>query len=145
LIDKSVSRYLQANKIADEAPFDDMEMGSQIYVLSSESIVVPVVRALGLARDPEFVGASDTTRAESEWGLNKLLTTVKQSIGWKSGSKLDMDTVLERRAVETFIKRLTVNREDVANVINIIFASKDAKKAADIANALADTYLSNIL
>ena len=145
LIDKSVSRYLQANKIVDDPPFDDMDLGSQVYVLSSESIVVPVVRTLNLAHDPEFVGIARVSITESEWGLNKLLAIVKKSFGWQSETAIDLDTVLERRAVETFLKRLTVSREDVANVINVTFASKDAKKAADIANALADTYLATNL
>jgi len=145
LIDKSVSRYLQANKIVDDPPFEDMALGSQIYVLSSESIVVPVIQALNLARDPEFVGTAGIARIESAWGLNKLLAFVKQSIGWHSETTIDIDTALERRTVETFLKRLTVSREDVANVINVTFASKDAKKAADIANALADTYLATNL
>src|SRR5262245_18793647 len=33
MLDKNISRYLQANKILDEPPFDEMEIGSQIYVL----------------------------------------------------------------------------------------------------------------
>jgi succinoglycan biosynthesis transport protein ExoP len=122
-----------------------MDLGSQVYVLSSESIVVPVVRTLNLAHDPEFVGIARVSITESEWGLNKLLAIVKKSFGWQSETAIDLDTVLERRAVETFLKRLTVSREDVANVINVTFASKDAKKAADIANALADTYLATNL
>jgi succinoglycan biosynthesis transport protein ExoP len=141
LIDKSVSRYLQANKIAEELAFDDMETGSQIYVLTSESIVVPVVRSMNLASDPEF---ADEPKPRG-WGIGKLLTNVKHSIGWGTETAVDADTVRERTAVETFLKQLTVNREDVANVINVTFASKDSEKAAKIANALADTYLATAL
>jgi succinoglycan biosynthesis transport protein ExoP len=43
------------------------------------------------------------------------------------------------------LKRLTVQREDVANVINVTFESQDAKKAAAIANALADSYIASTL
>ena len=41
LIDLSVNRYLQINKIADEPTFHQVEIGSQVYILSSESVVVP--------------------------------------------------------------------------------------------------------
>jgi succinoglycan biosynthesis transport protein ExoP len=143
LLDKSISRYLQANKILDEPPFDEMEIGSQIYVLTSESVVVPVVRSLNLAHDPEFVGIPDGS--ESEWSVSKLINIAKQSVGAGTEASIDPDTALERKAVEIFLKRLTVNREDVANVINVTFASKDAEKAANIANALADTYLATTL
>ena len=143
MLDKNISRYLQANKILDEPPFDEMEIGSQIYVLTSESVVVPVVRSLNLAHDPEFVGIPEAS--ESEWGIKKLIKTARQFAGLSSEAAINPDTALERRAVETFLKRLTVNREDVANVISVTFASKDAEKAASIANALADTYLATTL
>src|SRR5262249_15641405 len=48
-------------------------------------------------------------------------------------------------AVENFLKRLTVYREDIASVISVTFASEDPKKAADIANAIADTYITTTL
>ena len=50
LVDRSVNRYLQTNKISDQPTFDEGEIGSQVYVLSSDSVIVPVVRALGLAQ-----------------------------------------------------------------------------------------------
>jgi succinoglycan biosynthesis transport protein ExoP len=143
MLDKNISRYLQANKILDEPPFDEMEIGSQIYVLTSESVVIPVVRSLNLAHDPEFVGIPEAS--ESEWSINKLIKIAGRFAGHTSEVAIDPDTALERRAVETFLKRLTVNREDVANVISVTFTSKDAEKAATIANALADTYLATTL
>src|SRR6516225_4431707 len=55
LLDRSMNRYLQTNKIIDEPIFDETEMGSQIHILSSESIIVPVIRSMDLAHDSEFV------------------------------------------------------------------------------------------
>ena len=48
LLDTSMGRYLQASKIVDEPIFDEAQIGSQIYILSSESIVLPVIRSLDL-------------------------------------------------------------------------------------------------
>jgi len=45
LIDLSVNRYLQINKIVDEPTFHQVEIGSQVYILSSESVVVPCTAA----------------------------------------------------------------------------------------------------
>ena len=56
LLDEERKSYLQTNKIVDEPTFDDTEIASQVYILSSESIIVPVVRSMDLTRDPEFVG-----------------------------------------------------------------------------------------
>ena len=65
LIDRSVNRYLQTNKIVDQPTFDEPEIGSQVYVLSSDSVVVPVVRSMNLIRDSEFVGAPRMAGRES--------------------------------------------------------------------------------
>jgi succinoglycan biosynthesis transport protein ExoP len=120
LIDKSVNRFLQANKILEVPTFDDAETGSQVYILSSESIILPIVRSMDLAHDPEFVGASSGTPSSSE-----------------------REAALERTAVETFLKRLNVTREDVADVITVTFSSEDSKKAARIVNAIVDSYIEN--
>ena len=49
--------------------------------------------------------------------------------------------MLERTAVETFLRRLNIERGDVNNIITIHFRSEDPNKAAKIANAIADTYI----
>jgi polysaccharide biosynthesis transport protein len=142
LIDRSVSRYLQTNKIVDQPTFDDSEIASQVYVLSSDSVILPVVRSLGLTRDSEFVGQQGLGNVTLLDNLVKLKQLFLKVVGWDSaGAGPDP----ERIAAEAVLKRLTVQREDVANVINVTFESRDAKKAAEIANALVDTYIANTL
>jgi polysaccharide biosynthesis transport protein len=143
LLDRSSEyRYLQANRIADAPSLHDPEIGSQVYVLSSDSVVVPVVRSMKLAYDSEFVGPPKTDDSY----INKLKEFVKQSIGWNTTTAaIDPETLRERTAVEGVVRRLTVHREDVANVINVTFESGDALKAASIANAIADTYVATTL
>src|SRR5262249_7237574 len=36
LLDRSLNRYLQTNRILDEPSFDDTEIASQVYILSSD-------------------------------------------------------------------------------------------------------------
>ena len=138
LLDRSVNRYLQTNKIVDEPTFDETEVGSQVYILSSESIIVPVVRSMNLTRDSEFVGGPPKRSLQN---VDRLIGFIKQITGANDDIAIEPDAVLERVAVETFLKRLSVYREEAANVINVTFASQDANKAANIANAIADTYL----
>jgi succinoglycan biosynthesis transport protein ExoP len=111
---------LQANKILELPALDDGETGSQVYVLSSESIILPIVRSMDLAHDPEFVGTSSGTH-----------------------SSVEPEAALERTAVETFLKRLNVARKDVADVITVTFSSQDSKKPARIVNAIVDSYIEN--
>ena len=99
LLDTSVNRYLQTNKIADEIAYDEVAIASQVYILSSESIIVPVVRSMNLAHDPEFVGPPRD--AQNLGYIDKLKKIVKQSIGWNGGADatIDPDATLERAAL----------------------------------------------
>jgi succinoglycan biosynthesis transport protein ExoP len=139
LVDRSVHRYLQTNKIITDPILDQMELASQIHILTSESIVVPVVRSLNLIDDREFVGPSNATGGS--WSIGNILRAFTGGNGETSSSAASNDAGLERVAVDVFLKRLTVYRADVANVITVTFASEDAKKAASLANAIADTYV----
>ena len=56
-----MGRYLQASKLADEPIFDDAQIASQIYILSSESIILPVIQSMDLAHDSEFVGSPSSS------------------------------------------------------------------------------------
>src|SRR5262245_47422646 len=42
--ERTLPRYLQSNKITNEPLIDDSDTLGQIYVISSESIVLPVVK-----------------------------------------------------------------------------------------------------
>ncbi len=143
LLDRSVTKYLQTNKIADDPTYDEAEIASQVYILSSESIAVPVVRSMNLANDSEFVGPPDAGGGL----IRQAMKLAKRLVGWgdHSDGAIDPDAARELIAVENFLKRLTVWREDVANVISVTFASEDPNKAANIANTIADTYIATTL
>jgi succinoglycan biosynthesis transport protein ExoP len=145
LVDRSVSRYLQNNKIVDQPTFDEPEIGSQTFVVSSDSVVIPVVRSLGLTHDSEFVGQPKMGGARISDYLGDIKKTVGNLLGMSVAPPADPEAALERAAVEAVGKRLTVNREDVANVINVSVESEDRNKAANIANALADSYITTTL
>jgi polysaccharide biosynthesis transport protein len=140
LFDQSVNRYFQTQKIVDAPTFDDPEIGSQVYVLSSDSVIVPVVRSMSLAEDPEFVGPPKS----SDRYIDKVKELVKQAIGWNIAT-IDPDVARERTAVEAVMRQLSIYREGFANVVNVSFESKDSNKAARIANAIVDTYIATTL
>lgn len=145
LVDRSVSRYLQNNKIVDQPTFDEPEIGSQTFVVSSDSVVIPVVRSLGLTHDSEFVGQPKMGGARISDYLGDLKKAVGNMLGMNVAPPADPEVALERAAVEAIGKRLTVAREDIANVINVAFESEDKNKAAKIANAIADSYITTTL
>ena len=108
LVDRTMSRFLQTNKIVDEPSLDDVDMAGQFYVLSSDSIVVPVIRSLNLTRDPEFVGRSAAGGGGSDvhpcasylsgscffYGVAQAKGYVKQLIGLKNAVAIDPERIV---------------------------------------------------
>ena len=146
LLDTSMGRYLQASKLADEPIFDEAQIASQIYILSSEGIILPVIRSMDLVRDSEFVGSPISTPSTFWQPVKDAIKRLKGLMGWGDDTRtVDTETALEQKALETFSQRLSVYREDVPSVITIAFSSKDPNKAAEIANAIADTYIASTM
>jgi succinoglycan biosynthesis transport protein ExoP len=139
--ERTLSRYLQSNKITNEPLIEDGDTLGQIYVISSESIVLPVVKALSLTNDPEFVGGQGSGSLGSR--IRGLFRTAAQAVGLQEETREKVPTqeALEKEAVDGVLRNLSVYREDVASVINVAFSSKDPTKASTIANALVETYL----
>ena len=107
--------------------------------------MLPVVRSLKLAEDSEFVSQQGLGSVTILDHLAKLTDAIRKVFGWHPDPAADGDASRERIAVEAVLKRLTVFREDVANVISVTFESQDANKAANIANAVADSYIATTL
>src|SRR6266700_4875539 len=59
VFERTLPRYLQSNKVTNEPIIEDYDTLGQAYVISSESIILPVVKSLSLANDPEFVGGME--------------------------------------------------------------------------------------
>ena len=138
LIDRSLSQYLTRNRILGQP---NVDIGSQVYILKSDSVLIPVVRSLKLTDDPEFVGLGKGTDRKNGWRVSNLKKYVLDTLGWERKPKANLDIPRERIAVETLLKRLSVFRADIPTVINITVRSDDPEKAATIANTVAETYL----
>jgi polysaccharide biosynthesis transport protein len=142
LIDQSMSQYLQSNRIVGQPGFG--EIGSQIYVLKSDSVILPVVQALNLADDPEFAGPPEVPSQQDGWNISKIKNIARTAIGWLPEDKFKIETPRERIAAKTLLERLSVYREDMPNVINVTVESQDPRKASVIANTIVETYLSTV-
>jgi len=138
--ERTLSRYLQSNKVTNEPLIEDADTLGQIYVISSEAIVLPVVKALSLTSDPEFVGGGRESLSSRIRGLFRLAA---HAVGLQeeTARAAPSNETLEKIAVDSVLRNLSVTREDVASVINVAFSSKDSAKAAAITNAIVETYL----
>jgi polysaccharide biosynthesis transport protein len=142
--ERTLSRYMQTNKVTNEPIIDDYDTLGQSYVIASESILLQVVRSLSLASDPDFAGKKDSETLGSR--LLGLFRNTAQGLPKKSAEaedqSIDPRKDPEKLAFDSVIRNLTVSREDVASVMTIAFSWKDPVKAAAIVNAVVDTYIS---
>lgn len=141
LIDTRMNQNLQTQKLVEETPIDTSLVDSQVEIISSESIVLPVVKAMNLTHDPEFAGPPSALGAKIWWQIKELIKRAKQALNMSESRVVDPETLLERTAVETFLERLKAKREASTYVIEVSFSSEDPSKAAKIANAIAETYI----
>lgn len=103
---------------------------SQIGVLKSQDIAREVVQRLGLAEDPEFARKDGFVRGTAR--------SISQLLGW---SRSEGKSGAIHRAVETFERKLSVERAGVTYIIRISFESTDPERAAKILNTVAETYV----
>jgi succinoglycan biosynthesis transport protein ExoP len=143
VFERTLPRYMQTNKVTNEPIIEDYDTLGQTYVISSESIILQVVRSLSLADDPDFVGKKDSETLGSR--VRGLFRNTAQALGFTKepaeNQSIDYRNDPEKIAFDSVVRDLTVTREDVASVITIAFLSKDPLKAATIVNAIVDTYM----
>src|SRR5215467_7403371 len=123
---------MQTNKVTNEPIIDDYDALGQTYVISSESILLHVVRSLSLASDPDFAGEKNSPTLGSR--VRGLFRNTAQALGFPEkeaeDQSIDPRKDPEKIALDRLIRNLTVSREDVASVITIAFSWKDPVKAA---------------
>jgi len=96
---------------------DPMVVASEVSIMRSRDIAAAVVKRLNLSADPEFNPGLDTYPAGSEG-----------AIAWAIGSLQE---------------KLSVGREENTYVVDLTFSSTDPAKAATVANAIAEEYLTS--
>jgi uncharacterized protein involved in exopolysaccharide biosynthesis/Mrp family chromosome partitioning ATPase len=115
----------------DQAPLDERVVLSQLSVINSRDLSGRVIQTLKLAERPEFDSLSGGIGM-----LRELLIT----LGFKPDPRLQ---TREQRAMAHFEDNVTAFQVPLSNVIAIRYTSTDSATAADVANALAETYVTS--
>lgn len=108
---------------------DEQGITSQVEIINSTNLIKSVADQLDLADNPEFSGAVKPS----------MITSVLIGAGLMSDP---YDAPPEERLIETFRGHLNVYQVANSRVIVVAFWSTDRKLAAQVANAMAETYLS---
>ena len=135
LIDARKVQVFQQQSVLGDNPIDTAQVESQAEILKSENIASAVIKNLHLTNDPEFVGSGGGL-------LGALFGAVFSET---ESDKAASDFELLRSAIRSFQDRLTIKRIGLSYVIQISFWAYSAERAAEIANAVADAYITDQL
>jgi uncharacterized protein involved in exopolysaccharide biosynthesis/Mrp family chromosome partitioning ATPase len=106
-----------------------MVVESQARLITSNNVLLQVIRNTNLDRDPEFGGVS-----KSIFGVLLGLFGLEIPVA-------DPTKVEQMSALEALNRHVTVKKTDRSFIVDIDVWSRDPAKAAMLANALAQTYL----
>lgn len=106
-----------------------MVVESQARLITSNSVLLQVIRDIGLDKDPEFGGASGGA-------LSSLLALL--GLGQHHTGDANAEPTATLDALN---RHITIKKTDRSFVVDIEVWSHDPAKAAIIANAIADAYL----
>jgi succinoglycan biosynthesis transport protein ExoP len=121
----------QQSVLAADSPVDSSQLESQIQILKSKAIATSVINQLKLADDPEYKEPGRSWRS-----------SVREWFGSPHPAR-PVDPM--DRLVNDFDRRLSAIRLGFSTVIEISFSAGSAERAAEIANAIANTYVTDQL
>lgn len=124
--------FVQQQSLVAEAPIDSVQIETQLQVLKSKAVATSVIQKLKLYDDPDF---KPSVRVHAFF---------RKLRSWLSMAQLDASAdpaaTADELALE-FAERLTATRVGMSNVIELNYNASTAARAAEIANAIADTYI----
>jgi capsular exopolysaccharide synthesis family protein len=111
---------------------------SQVETLKSEKIAIAVIDKLGLWSDPEFIDPDANY-------LSRGLGALKAAISFGEPTPSSMEDANRRRVILRFKGKLDVGRVGRSYLTEISFTSLDPRKAARVANEIAEAYIQDQL
>jgi polysaccharide biosynthesis transport protein len=113
-----------------DAPMRSEEVDTELKIIKSQEMAVQVIEMLHLEKDQAFV--------KSVTSGSGLTASVKNLLGITSSSRPDAN--LRRRLSDAMLFAIKADRLETAYAIRIIYTNTDPKRAAQIANAFAESY-----
>lgn len=135
LLGSPSSQFVQQQSLIADPGLDRGQIETQLQLVRSRAIAVAVINKLKLADDPDLNPSSQSS--------SSLLARLRSWIA-PAPQRLEVDSDQPAEtAISAFQNRVTVVRADFSNVIEIGYSSSNARRAAEVANAIANAYLSD--
>lgn len=133
------AQFVQQQSLLAEPPLDLSQIETQIQLLRSKATAAAVIEQLKLTNDPDF--------NESGPSIHSVLRQIRSwaSSGSTKDVPLDRHDEPSDDIIDALLSRLSLSRVGYSNVIEISYNSTSATRAAEIANAVANTYVADQL
>lgn len=137
LVRNTKPQFVQQQSLVAEQPFDLAQIDTQLQILKSRGIALSVINELKLADDPELNGAKSL--------MHPIAQRVRKWTGSTLNNAAETPDQLSDRIIAAFQERFSAARVNVSSVIEITFSWSDAVRSAQIANAIANAYVTDQL
>ena len=149
LIDSRKVQLFQQQSVLGDISADPGSVDSQVEILLSENVLLPVIKELHLTEDPEFVAPDDglfSTIKGLVLNPSAIMGLASSIMGLASSEESSEEQpseefALTRAAIGRLQSHLTISRSGLTSLINIGFRSHNPQRAAQVANAVAGSLL----
>jgi uncharacterized protein involved in exopolysaccharide biosynthesis len=140
MLDVRKEQVTDMNAVLSGLPADSSVVDTEVEVLKSRSLASRVVKDLKLEQDPYFNPYLPDAKGATAW----LSSLKKAAAPTATTDPLELQRQRER-IVDNVLGGLKVRRAGLTYLISIEYTHKDPKRAADLANAFANLYLTEQL
>lgn len=152
-IDPRQKSITNIDSVLSDIKGDQASIESEVEIAKSRPIILKVIETLDLRNDPEFAGSSLKDRVLAKIGMASTPTDADRipprardeiadilKTGEAAASSPQKDEV-----ADAFLQKLKVTRVRNTLLIDIHFMAREASKAAQIANTIAEIYIKDQL
>ncbi len=140
VMDPDQGRIVSQDAFTGTVIIEAAEIASQVEIVKSEAIARAVVQKLNLTEDPEIIGGMSWQAALHD-KLRGLFSFFRHGDDGSAKTEATEDDVM-RRTMASFLSRVEVTRVGQSYILEIGYSSVDPQKAAAVANAVAEAYIS---
>jgi uncharacterized protein involved in exopolysaccharide biosynthesis/Mrp family chromosome partitioning ATPase len=134
LLDPRKNNITDLSAVVSPLTADPAAVQNQIQIITSRDLAARVVDRLKLTNDPEF------NPAIAPLGLGDILAGLNPR-SWFAGNKSAIAALQRERVIDNLRRHVWADAQGLSTTITIAASSRDAVKAATIANAVADAYV----
>ncbi|MCI4677063.1 polysaccharide biosynthesis tyrosine autokinase [Rhodoblastus acidophilus] len=136
MLDDRKAQYVKQESPLAEPDFDITRIESQIQIVRSSAVAIPVIKQMNLAQDPDLTSAP--LSLSSIWRSIRNLFAPPDQTPPRTAADEPPEGL-----IAAFENRLRVNRVSFSNIIGISYSSRSPVRAAAVANAVANVFIND--